>query len=123
VRIGEAAQLIGVPTHVLRHWEHVGAVVPRRHANGHRVYDEDAITSARLLRLCQHAGMSLAEIVDLSRSSGERRAELVAEHRDAVEAKLAELHATRDFLEHVLKCRHTALGTCAKCATYAKHVV
>ena len=49
VRIGEAAAAVGVPTHVLRHWEDVGAVTPTRLGNGHRVYDDDTLTQARLV--------------------------------------------------------------------------
>lgn len=40
-RIAGAADQLGVATHVLRHWEDVGVIVPERLSSGHRVYDDN----------------------------------------------------------------------------------
>ena len=75
MKIGEAARKLGVATHVLRHWEEVGVVVPRRAASGHRHYDEEHLTRARVLQSCQRIGLSLAEIRQvLDRSQAGRTA-------------------------------------------------
>ncbi|MFC4146126.1 MerR family transcriptional regulator [Micromonospora mangrovi] len=118
-RIGDAAALLGVPTHVLRHWEEVGALEPARLANGHRVYDDETITRARLIRLCQRAGMSLTEIGDLYRGDGQRRAALVRDRRDRIADQIRQLHAAQDFLDHVLACAHPVVSTCPECSSFA----
>lgn len=119
MRIGDAARIIGVPTHVLRHWEEVGAVIPKRLPNGHREYDAQSVAEARLLRLCQSAGMSLAEITILSRTTGTARAALVASYRERLETQISSLEATKAFLDHVLECTHSAVNSCPSCAAHA----
>ena len=42
-RIGDAAATLAVATHVLRHWEDVGLLRPRRLSSGHRAYDDQTI--------------------------------------------------------------------------------
>ncbi|MEH0932464.1 MerR family transcriptional regulator [Micromonospora sp. CPCC 205558] len=118
-RIGDAAALVGVPTHVLRHWEEVGVLEPARLANGHRIYDDETITRARLIRLCQRAGMSLAEIGDLYRGDGQRRAALVRDRRDRVLGQIRRLQAAQEFLDHVLACAHPVVSTCPDCSGFA----
>lgn len=118
-RIGDAAALLNVPTHVLRHWEEVGALAPARHPNGHRVYDDETITRARLIRLCQRAGMSLTEIRNLYRGDGEHRAALVRDRRDRIADQISRLHAAQDFLDHVLACTHPMVSTCPECSSFA----
>lgn len=64
-RIGDAAATLAVATHVLRHWEDVGLLRPRRLSSGHRAYDDQTIGQARMIQICQRAGLSLAEIKEL----------------------------------------------------------
>ncbi|RZT79043.1 DNA-binding transcriptional MerR regulator [Micromonospora violae] len=118
-RIGDAAALVGVPTHVLRHWEDVGVLEPARRANGHRIYDDETITRARLIRLCQRAGMSLAEIGDLYRGDGQRRAALVRDRRNRIVDQMRRLQAAQEFLDHVLACAHPVVSTCPDCSGFA----
>ena len=60
MRIGEAATQLDVATHVLRHWEDEGVVVPRRSVSGHREYDEEHLVRCRIVRSCQAAGPRFA---------------------------------------------------------------
>ncbi|WOC14038.1 hypothetical protein MP11Mi_31500 [Gordonia sp. MP11Mi] len=119
MRIGEAANIIGVPAHVLRHWEDVGAVVPPRLSSGHRDYDDETIAAAQIVRLCQGAGMSLGQIVELGASAGTGRAGLVAAHRRDIAVQIESLQAIDGFLGHILECRHPLLHECPDCSTYA----
>jgi DNA-binding transcriptional MerR regulator len=48
-RIGAAAAALGTEAHVLRHWEDTGLLQPPRSSSGHRSYDEEQLTRARLI--------------------------------------------------------------------------
>lgn len=119
VRIGEAGSLLGLEAHVLRHWEDVGLVRPPRNAQGHRDYDAETLTRLRVVRQCQLAGMSLAQIrlvVDRAESG---RDAVIRAHQDSVRAQLRLLRRTMTFLDHVLTCRHSIMSRCPGCSDYA----
>ncbi len=92
LRIGDAAAMLGLDSHVLRHWEEMGLLRPPRSSSGHRVYDDELVTRARLIRVCQRAGMSLAEIRALGTAGMARRVELVAAKRAEIQAAVEQLH-------------------------------
>lgn len=123
VRIGQVARVLGVPAHVLRHWDEVGVVVPERTAIGHRDYSEEHLNRLRVLMACQQVGMSLSEIRQvLHRGEAGRTA--------AIERRLADIRAQRDLLEsaeefltHVIDCQHDLLTTCDRCSRYAERPV
>jgi MerR family copper efflux transcriptional regulator len=117
--IGDAAAVLGIEPHVLRHWEDVKLLHPPRTSGGHRAYDHELITRARLIRVCQRAGMSLAEIRALATTGTTRRVELVAAKRAEIHAAVARLRTADAFLEHVLTCRHPIVSECEQCSSFA----
>ena len=60
-RIGEAAELLGLKTHVLRYWEsEFSQLVPRRTDKGQRFYTESALSLLRRIRQLLHEqGMTI----------------------------------------------------------------
>ena len=119
MRIQEAAALLGVEPHVLRHWEDEGLLVPPRAANHYRDYDEETLARARIVLGCRAAGLSLAQTRQvLDRDEPGREAVIRDQHR-RVEQQLAELTRTRAFLEHVLCCQHSLVIRCRECSAYA----
>ncbi len=120
VAVGAAAAVIGVESHVLRHWEDVGVLVPRRTASGHRRYDEELLTRARLVRLCQRAGLSLAEIRKLGISDRATRIELIGATLDRIRADVSRLRRAEEFLSHVATCVHPMVSECPDCAGFAQ---
>lgn len=119
MRIREAADLLGVEPHVLRHWEDEAVVVPGRSANHYRDYDEEALTRARIVLGCRSAGLSLAQTrLVMHRDEPGREAVIRDQHR-RVEHQLAHLGRVRAFLEHVLDCRHSLMSRCPECTEYA----
>lgn len=60
-RIGEAAELLGLKTHVLRYWEsEFSQLVPRRTEKGQRFYTESDIELLRRIRQLLHEqGMTI----------------------------------------------------------------
>jgi DNA-binding transcriptional MerR regulator len=60
-RIGEAAELIGVETHVLRYWESEFKMKPRRSETGHRLYRRDDVGAfLRIKKLLHDEGFTIA---------------------------------------------------------------
>ncbi|AKU14807.1 MerR family transcriptional regulator [Luteipulveratus mongoliensis] len=119
MRIGDAADQLGVAAHVLRHWEDVGVLVPKRAASGHRVYDDELVARARLVQVCQRAGLSLKEIQRLGASDQSHRVDLIEQRRASIATDLAALSRADRFLEHVLECRHPLVSECPDCAGFA----
>ena len=119
LRIGEAAAIVGVDTHVLRHWEDMGVLVPPRSATGQRVYDENAVSRALVIRRCQRAGLSLAQIRALGPEGAASRRALVEDHRSRIADAVQQLQATDRFLGHLLACRHSVISDCPECSVFA----
>lgn len=115
--IGELGRHTGLATSALRYYERVGLLSPAGRANGRRYYGSASAAQVGLIRLCQDAGFTLAEI-RVFVAAGSRR------HPSwprLMEAKLVELetsiaHATRAkaLIEHALACPHRELSLCPK---------
>ncbi|MFD0000202.1 MerR family transcriptional regulator [Nocardia sp. NPDC127526] len=119
VRIGDAAAVLGIEAHVLRHWESVGLLHPPRTPSGHRHYDEQTLHRARLIRILQRTGLSLEQIRRLGAGARADRLALIADKRAEVQERLALLRATDRFLEHLTECRHPIIAECPECAGFA----
>ena len=118
-RIGEVAAAVGVETHVLRHWEDVGVLVPARNGGGQRVYGQEAVTRARIIRRCQRAGLSLAEIRSLAPADSPDRIEIIAERRAALSDTIAQLRGAVGYLDHLTRCTHPLADDCPECSEFA----
>ncbi|MFD3704901.1 MerR family transcriptional regulator [Nocardia sp. NPDC058658] len=120
-RIGDAAAELGVATHVLRHWEDVGVLVPPRAPGGQRIYDGELIVRGRLVQLLQRSGLSLAEMKDLfATRSHTRRVALFADKQAELRARVDDLTRTIDFLAHVLRCTHPIVDECPDCVEFSR---
>jgi MerR family transcriptional regulator, copper efflux regulator len=119
VPVGRAAAELGIETHVLRHWEDVGVLVPLRTQSGHRRYDDELLTRARLIRLCQRAGLSLADIRALYAADRPARIGIVEGNRERIVLTIAKLERAEQFLAHVLNCVHPMVSECPHCSDFA----
>ncbi|MDR0240174.1 MAG: MerR family transcriptional regulator [Burkholderia sp.] len=103
--IGQVAELTGVSTHTLRYYEQAGLLrAISRTAAGHRLYAPADLAGLAFVMRLKATGMPIAQIqafVEL-REQGEptfgARRRLLAAHRDAVRAHLAELQANLDVI-------------------------
>jgi MerR family transcriptional regulator, copper efflux regulator len=120
IAIGAAAAALGIEPHVLRHWEDVGVLVPRRTPTGHRRYDDELLTRAHLIRMCQRAGLSLADIRALYAADRTERIGIVADNRDRISHAIAKLQRAEQFLAHVLNCVHPMVSECPLCVDFAR---
>ena len=120
LRAGQFAQLAGVSTDTLRHYERLGLLPrPRRSANGYREYPREALDRVRLVQRALRVGFTLAELARIlkSRDKGgvpcrEVRALAEAKLRN-VEEQLRELTCLREDLCATLKDWDTRLASAA----------
>lgn len=117
--IGAAAARIGVPTHVLRHWEDMRLVSPGRTAGGRRLYTEEHVCRLLIVRSCREVGLSLSEIGRVLDRGAEGRRQAIDERLRAIRRQRAELDAAEVFLTHVQDCRHDLMTRCPDCSRYA----
>ncbi|MGW4714137.1 MerR family transcriptional regulator [Nocardia sp. NPDC004260] len=117
--IGDAAEHLGVSTHLLRHWETVGIVTPHRTAAGARRYDAQSLDALSIALKCQQAGMPLDVIARLLNGDRRQRRQLVAEQREAINRQRAQLAQTANYLDHVLECSHPIVRDCPACRDFA----
>lgn len=118
--VGAAATAIGVEPHVLRHWEDVGVLIPDRTTTGHRRYGAEHVARAMIIRLCQGAGLSLAEIRELGGADRAGQVGLIRRSRERIRADLATLRRADQFLSHVVQCVHPMVSECPDCAAFAR---
>jgi DNA-binding transcriptional MerR regulator len=96
--IGQVAETIGVSTHTLRYYEQAGLIraVGRTRA-GHRLYSPADLDWLRFVMRLKATGMPIAGMQAFAalRAEGQQtmgaRRDLLAAHRDAVLARIAEL--------------------------------
>ena len=115
--IGELGRRTGLATSALRYYERVGLLVPDGRANGRRYYGPAGAERIALIRLCQDAGFTLAEVRTFVAAGSRRHPSWTR----LMEAKLLELEASiarakraKTLIEHGLACRHRELSMCPK---------
>lgn len=118
MRIGDAAARLGIDAHVLRHWEDVGVLVPRRLPSGHRDYDDDLLDQARLVRIGQSVGWSLREMQEFATASHDDRLAAIDRRRAAIRARMTMLAAADEFLGHAASCTHPVISECPECSAF-----
>ncbi|MGA2830882.1 MAG: MerR family transcriptional regulator [Streptosporangiaceae bacterium] len=113
--IGQLSARTGVPGSTIRFWESKGLLTPTLRRSGQRRYEPGAVRGVALLRLCQEAGLTLA---DIRRFRDERVTTPRSWHR-LVEEKLADvqrqitvLEHARGLLSHASTCHHDDLLGC-----------
>ena len=112
--IGELAGRFDLETHVLRHWEDVGLLDPRRRANGRRRYGPADEARIAMILLAKDAGLGLDQIRLLFAATADRpaRRALYREHHDRLAERIAALQASLSVLEHAMGCDAEDITTC-----------
>ncbi len=109
MRIGELARRMGLNPRTIRYYETIGLLpAPKRASSGYRIYGAGDAERIAFIRRAQTFGLRLdviGEILAL-RDRGERPCDyvLTAVRRelDALETRIAELHAVRDQMAMLL---------------------
>jgi len=107
MNIGEAAEASGVTAKMIRHYESIG-VIPKagRSLSGYRIYTENEVHVLRFLRHARSLGFSMGEIKQLlllwrGRRSSKEVKRLATAHVAQLEAKIAEMRAIVNALDHL----------------------
>ena len=104
-KIGELAKLYGISTDVLRYYEELGILVPRRALNGYRVYRTDDLWCLNVIRDLRELGFSMEQIrTYLKERSIASSLALLDEELTAIDEKMEQLTALR---ENILSRRQT----------------
>ncbi len=112
MNIGEASRLSGISEKMIRHYEAIGLLQPRRAMNGYRRYDAPDVAVLRFIRHARDLAFPLEEVRRLlalwrddARTSAEVRA-IALQHVEALEAKARALDAIAASLRHLARHCH-----------------
>lgn len=119
MRISQAAGLVGVPAHVLRHWEDENVLTPDRAPGNQRDYTAQHVDEARIIHRLRRAGVGLATIRELRTAPPRARSALLTSVADRMTREAAQLRSAADFLRHSTECRHPVTAECPDCSDYA----
>jgi DNA-binding transcriptional MerR regulator len=111
--IGELAGRFGLGAHVVRHWESVGLIAPARRVHRWRRYGRAALSRVALILLGKQAGLGLPAIrTMLDAPDPVSRRNVLREHHDQLERRIAELRTAQELIGHGLECPHEDFLTC-----------
>jgi DNA-binding transcriptional MerR regulator len=113
--IGQVAARAGLnPSHI-RYYEQVGVLPEPERVGGQRRYDEEVLRRLGVIDVAQRAGLTLAEIRDLTGRphAGEGIRELAERKLPEVEALIERAHAMRRWLELARGCDCETVDACA----------
>ena len=104
-KIGEIAALYGVSTDVLRYYEELGILVPRRGSNEYRIYRTEDLWCLNIIRDLRELGFSMDQIRDYIKERSIRSTMSLFEQELAViDQQIARLTSLKN---NILARRHT----------------
>lgn len=119
MRASEVADAAGVNRETLRYYERRGLLnKPDRTPGGHRLYDEQAMTTLRVIKAAQRLGFSLDEVADLIEVGRRGRHDRGLKHRAQgklveIDERIAELQQIRTALTAAIEAGCDDLHQCA----------
>lgn len=112
VPIGELARRTGVATSALRYYERVGLLSPAERIGQRRHYPPWSAERVALIRLCQDAGFTLAEIGRLLEGWSQAWGRLAERKIAELDARIAHAQRAKELVTHALECPHRDLFAC-----------
>lgn len=119
MRAGDVAEAAGVNRETLRYYERRGLLQsPDRTPGGHRLYDDQTVTTLLVIKAAQRLGFTLEEVADLIEVGrrGRRDAGLQVKAREKlveVEQRLADLTTIQANLQAAIDAGCDDLHECA----------
>ena len=108
MQIGQLAESAGLTTKTIRYYESIGLLdPPKRTAGGYRSYGPEVLERLDFIRQSKASGLtlneirSILEIKDAGGRSCDHTRSLLAEHLEALDAKIDELLAARAELQRL----------------------
>lgn len=109
--VGQVAEQFGMATHVLRHWESMGLLSPRRDGDRRR-YTADDVYRVAVIRRAKQAGFSLDDIREMLDAGKRERTAIMRRHQADLRNRIAVLQASLQMLEGALGCPHEDFTQC-----------
>lgn len=104
-KIGELASLYGISTDILRYYEELGILVPKRGANGYRLYQTEDLWCLNVIRDLRTLGFSMEQIRNyINERSITSSLNLLEDELVAIDMQLAQLTAIR---QNIISRRQT----------------
>jgi MerR family transcriptional regulator, copper efflux regulator len=110
LRSGEIAQLTGVSTDTIRHYEKVGVLpAPPRTASGYRMYGKDTVDRVLLVQRALQLGFTLAELSEILRTRDNggvpchRVLNLTEEKLRSLGQRIQELQRTQSYMRKLVR--------------------
>ncbi len=113
ITIGRLAKITGVPASAIRFWERHGLLPPPERQSGQRRYPPEAAERIVLLRKCQQAGLTLAQIGEFQQDRPRRQA-MIRTKLVEIEQRMVDLDHAHQLLAHALQCSEKDILTCPK---------
>ncbi|MGW1741670.1 MerR family transcriptional regulator [Nocardia sp. NPDC001965] len=111
--IGELATRFDLATHVLRHWESVGLLLPAERVNGRRKYNQDHVLRVAMIVRGKAAGLSLEQLREwLDAPSRAARRRILADQHAKLADHIAAALASQQMIEHAMDCEAETLTQC-----------
>jgi DNA-binding transcriptional MerR regulator len=117
--VGELAARFDLPTHVLRHWESLGLLMPERDDSGYRRYRRGDLVRVAVILRNKAAGMTLEQIGVLLDGEAKGRHEVLEAHLRDLDERARSIERSREMTEHALHCRAHDIVACPR---FAQHV-
>ncbi|MGF1426095.1 MerR family transcriptional regulator [Kitasatospora sp. LaBMicrA B282] len=109
--IGRLAELTGVPASAIRYWERHGLLPAPERQGGQRRYPPEAAERIVLLRKCQQAGLTLAQIREFQEDQP-RRAAMIRTKLVEIEQLMVDLDHAHQLMTHALRCSKQDILAC-----------
>ena len=122
MKIGSVSKQLNIPSSTIRYYEKRGLLSPPARVSGNLEFDKSALLTLRFIQLCQTAGFSIGEILELleqfredSSKQGRCQPAVVAKRED-IRNQINELEKMDAVLAELIKCRCQSIE---QCVTYA----
>src|SRR6185503_11471397 len=115
MRIGELSRATGLSAATLRYYERLGLLPKPARRSGKRWYDEDGLHRARMLKAGRTAGLSIADLVQLTRNGGDTAARqaVLSGRQQRVDLEIERLERKRELLRLAAACGCEKIDACS----------
>ncbi len=108
--VGVAAELLGVTTRTLHHWDAVGLVHPSdRTSAGYRLYTAADLVRAQRVVVYRELGVPLDEIGALLDAPAADALATLRRQRDALHARMRRLRRTTEAMDRMIEARESGI--------------
>lgn len=116
LRIGDVAELTGIPASTLRYYEQIGVLPEARREGGQRRYGPEVVTLVGAVKLAIRSGFSLGEIREARAAEPgglqPARERLVGQRLRENEREQLRLQREHELLEEIAACPCSDLSEC-----------